>query len=189
MTLTDQDIIRLYKEKDEKAIEETDKKYHRYCMSVAMNILHSIESSEECVNDTWLRAWNSIEKHDPNNLRTFLGKITRNLALNRLLKDTAIKRGGTEYHVILSEVEGCLPDTNNNPSSIIDTIAISDCINNFLSAQNTDNQKIFVKRYWYMESVESIANELQCTKSKVKMALLRMRKRLRVELVSAGITI
>lgn len=104
--MTDYDIVKLYFARSEKAISETEKKYGRYCLTVAENILRNEADSEECVNDTYLRAWNSIPPQKPQRLSTYLGKITRNLAINRYNHYSAEKRGGNETELILSEQIG-----------------------------------------------------------------------------------
>ena len=188
--MTDQEILDLYFSRSESAITETAAKYGSYCTYIAMNILYNREDSEECVNDTWLNTWNAIPPRRPSVLRTFLGKITRNLALNIYEKQTAAKRGNGETTAVLEELSECLADTKSSrPEDIPEKITLTDCINRFLENQKPDQRKIFVRRYWYMSPVNEIAEEYGFTESKVKMALSRMRAALLTELESEGISV
>ena len=107
--MDDSKIVELYLERSENAIAETSKKYTRYCHSISFNILHNSQDAEECVNDTYLRAWNAIPPNQPNQLSTFLGKITRNLSFNRYKQYSAEKRGFGQAELALSELEDCIP--------------------------------------------------------------------------------
>jgi RNA polymerase sigma-70 factor (ECF subfamily) len=188
--MTDQEILDLYFSRSESAITETAAKYGSYCTYIAMNILYNREDSEECVNDTWLNTWNAIPPRRPSVLRTFLGKITRNLALNIYEKQTAAKRGNGETAAVLEELSECLADTKaSRPEDIPEKITLTDCINRFLENQKPDQRKIFVRRYWYMSPVNEIAEEYGFSESKVKMTLSRMRAALLTELESEGISL
>ena len=116
--MEDNKIIELFWERNEQALEETRKKYEHYCYAIAYNILHNHEDADESVNDTYLGAWNSIPPHRPHPLSTFLGKITRNLSLNKLRNRTTSKRGGGETEVALYELEECIPARNSVEESI-----------------------------------------------------------------------
>ncbi|WP_031553673.1 RNA polymerase sigma factor [Oribacterium sp. FC2011] len=188
--MTDQEIIELYFARSESAITETAAKYGNYCIYIAMNILYNREDSEECVNDTWMNTWNAIPPQRPCVLRTFLGKITRNLALNIYRKQTAAKRGNGETAAVIEELSECLADTKSaRPDDLPEQITLTDCINRFLENQKPDQRKIFVRRYWYMSPVSEIAEEYGFTESKVKMALSRMRAALLTTLESEGISV
>ncbi len=188
--MTDQEIVDLYFARSESAIDESAKKYGSYCNYIAMNILYNKEDSEECVNDTWLHTWNAIPPARPSILRTFLGKITRNLALNIYEKQTAQKRGNGETSAVLDELSECIADTKGDrPDDIPERLALTECINLFLEQQNAESRKIFVRRYWYMASINEIAAEYGFTESKVKMTLSRMRAALLKELEKEAIAV
>ncbi|SFG47745.1 RNA polymerase sigma factor [Oribacterium sp. WCC10] len=188
--MTDQEIIALYFKRSESAIEETERKYGSYCHYIAMNILYNDEDSKECVNDTWLNTWNAIPPAKPSILKTFIGKITRNLALNLYEKQNAKKRGKSETSYVLDELSECLADEKvSQPEAVAERLTLTECINQFLEKQPTDARKIFVRRYWYVASVNEIAAEYGFSESKVKMTLSRMRTALKNELEQAGICI
>ncbi|WP_036610222.1 RNA polymerase sigma factor [Oribacterium sp. P6A1] len=188
--MTDQEIIELYFARSESAIDESARKYGSYCSYIAMNILYNKEDSEECVNDTWLNTWNAIPPARPSILRTFLGKITRNLALNLYEKQNAQKRGNGETSAVLDELSECIADTKTDrPDDIPDKITLTECINRFLENQSADSRKIFVRRYWYMSPVSEIAAEYGFSESKVKMTLSRMRAALLQELEKEEIVV
>ena len=184
--MQDREIIELYFSRNENAISETDRKYGRYCHFIAFGILRMEEDSKECVNDTYLRAWNCIPPHKPKKLQTFIGKITRNLALNRYQKLHAAKRGGCEIPILLDELSECIGD---NRSSISDTAAFRDTINRFLSSLDMKSRKLFIRRYWYMNTPSEIAKEYGMTAGNVSVILHRTRQKLREMLESEGITI
>lgn len=186
--MDDNKIIKLYWERSEQAISETAKKYGRYCHFIAFNILHNDSDSEECVNDTYFRTWNSIPPKHPNRLQTFLGKITRNLALNRYEKMSAQKRGGGQIPVILDELGECI-SSETYTESITDELAIKDVLNSFLSTLHAETRKIFVRRYWYMDSIKDIAAAYGLTESKVTITLFRTREKLKKLFEKEGITI
>lgn len=183
--MEDRQIVELYFARDEAALEETQKKYGRYCHSIAYRILNSDEDSEECVNDTYLGAWQSIPPHRPLRLSTFLGKITRNLALNRYAAQNREKRGTGEVPLALEELQECLPDIGE--SKIADDAALRDALNRFVLSLPRDVQRVFVRRYWYLESVAQIAREEGVGESRVKMQLARVREKLKQFLEKEGI--
>lgn len=185
--MDDHQIVELYWARSEKAISETENKYGRYCYSIAYHVLYNNEDSEECVNDTWLSAWNSMPEQRPDRLMTFLGRITRNLALDRLRNDKAEKRGGGQVPLALHELEECIPD--NKMERTIDDFALADILNRFLASLNPEKRKIFMRRYWYLSPVAEIASDYGISESKVKMSLLRSRNELRVFLEKEGIQI
>ena len=186
--MKDIDIIKLYFARSEKAIEETDRKYGGYCTAIAENILHSKQDSEECVNDTYLKAWESVPPNKPQNLRTYLGRITRNLAINRYKKYTAGKRGGYEVDVIFSELEGCIPSGLSVEKQIDEKLIIR-LLEEFLKDQSDIKRNIFLRRYWYCETVSQIAEDFSVSESKVTSLLYRMRLKLREKLEKEGISV
>ena len=178
----DQKIIALYWERSDAAVEETQKKYEKYCYSVAYRILKSEQDAEECVNDTYLRAWESIPPHRPENLVGFLGKLTRGLAINRLRERLRLKRGGGESEAVLEELAACIPDADEHPDRWNDTLALRQAMQTFLEEQPTVSRRIFVQRYFYLCPIAEIARQLGMGESRVKMQLMRMRNALRARL-------
>ena len=188
--MQDQEIISLYWNRNEDAIVQTQKKYGRYCHTIAWNILRNQEDSEECTNDTWMHAWNAIPPERPSILRAFLGKITRNLALNRYENSHAAKRGGGEVLLCLDELAECLADSSRGRTEdATDRMTLVNALNTFLQTLGTEERKMFVRRYWYMDSVREIAARYGFSESKVKMSLLRTRERLKKHLEKEGIPV
>ena len=182
--MDDARIVELYWERSEDAIAESRNKYGAYCYAIAYNILYSKEDAEECESDTYVKAWGCIPPDKPSKLGAFLGKITRNLALNRYAKQRAQKRfGGVE--VIFEEVEGILSDSS--AEEITDSIALRDAINGFLSTLRKKERIIFVQRYWYMRSVNDIASEFILKENTVKVMLHRTRDKFKKYLEERGI--
>ncbi len=186
--LEDEAILALYWERSEQAISATEVKYGKYCTCIAHNILDNSEDAKECVNDTWLRAWNAMPPGRPQRLAAFLGKITRNLAINRLERERAKKRGGGVMEVLVEELGECLPERRAGVDPA-DNFALRDAINRFLAVLPAENRKLFVRRYWYFSSIRDIAVDYGMGESKVKMALLRMRSELRRFLEKEGIEV
>ena len=181
--MEDKRIIELYWLRSEDAISQTASKYGAYCRSIAWNILCNSEDSEECVNDTYLRAWDTIPPQRPKVFQTFLGKITRNLSLDRWRRNHTQKRDSGVL-LALEELEECVPCGNSNMS---EDLAIREALNGFLSGLKPEHRKIFLRRYWYLSPVKEIAQEYGISESKVKMILLRTREKLRAHLESEGI--
>lgn len=182
----DEKIIDMYWARNEAAITETDSKYGKYCRYISYNILYNEEDSMECVNDTYLRAWNAMPPKRPNKLSAFLGKIVRNLSLNLYEKRHAAKRGDGQMEVVLDELSECIPD-KHKVEDVIEERTITKVINDFLANVPEEKRKIFVRRYWYMSSVNEIATEYGISQSKVKMTLLRLRNDLKMHLEKEGI--
>ncbi len=183
--MDDKRIVALFFERDESAIHETDRKYRPYLTRIARNILCDREDEEECVSDTYLRAWNAIPPHDPQHLSTFLGKITRRLALDRFTARTAEKRGGGTVPLLLEEFRDCLPDQASD--TVTDTLVLRDALNRFLRGLSAEHRRMFVCRYWYADSVRDIARQHNSSESRVKMILLRTRRDLKHFLESEDI--
>lgn len=182
----DEQIVNLYWVRAENAISETSRKYGKYCHYIAYSILHNDEDSEECVNDTYLRAWDIIPPRRPNKLSTFLGKITRNFALDRYRYNTREKRCGSQIPLVIDELAECIPasDADNH---IVDDMVLVDCFNRFLAALPVKTRKIFMRRYWYFSSIKEIAADFSISESNVKMTLLRARSKLERLLEKEGI--
>lgn len=183
--MEDAAIIALYWERSESAVERTQAKYGARCRGIAWNILRSDADSEECVNDTWLRAWEAMPPERPEKLGAFLGRITRNLALDRLKKRGSQKRGGGRLELALSELEECVP-SGGDPA---DELALRELLDRFLASLSEEARVIFLRRYWYMLSVEEIARGMGASRSKVKSSLMRSREKLRALLEKEGIAL
>ena len=186
--MDDRQIIELYWARSERAIAETDLKYGKMCCRIARNILKNSEDTEECVNDTYLKVWSVIPPKRPVNLPAFLGKITRNLALNKYERRTAEKRGGGEVSVALDELAECIPDPNS-VERLVDNRFLSDKLNLFLEQLPAQTRKIFLRRYWELCSIHEIAEIYGISESKVKVSLFRTRGKLRAFLEREGIAL
>lgn len=184
--MDDQQILKLYNERSEAAISETAAKYGRYCHTIAYNILCNEEDTEECVNDTYLKAWKSIPPQVPNKLSAFLGKITRNLALDKYRFYNSAKRGGGQTALALEELLECVPAVDSTEHAVSDKLLV-EVLNRFLEELPLEKRRIFMKRYWYLQSIQKIAGELAISESKVKMTLLRTRSKLKQTLEKEGI--
>jgi len=185
--MDDNEIISRFEKRSESAIVAVEQKYSRYCAVIAFGILGNDEDVKEVLNDTYSRVWNAIPPTRPNSLRAFIGRITRNLSLDRLETAKAERRGGGQFNAILSELEECLTDGRNAFDELAESEAITAALNTFLSVQNPENRRIFVRRYWRAASIEQIADDFGMSVGKVKTTLFRMRNKLREHLVSEGI--
>ena len=179
-------IVNLYWSRNEDAIPKTAEKYGPFCYTIAKNILTFHEDAEECVNDTYLQAWNAMPPHSPGCLRTFLGKLTRNISFNRYKHNTAAKRGGGQIDLVLEELAGCVSGSDDVQSQL-ERKACIEAINAFLKALPPQQRSIFLSRYWYTDSVADIARRFQMTTGAVAMTLSRLRKKLRRHLEQEGI--
>ena len=186
--MEDSKIVQLYWDRSPDAISQTAKKYGKYCTTIARNILGSYEDAEECVNDTYMNAWNSMPDHRPSVLSTYLGKITRNLAFNRYKKEHAEKRGGSEIPIILDELGECI-SRRENVEQELEYKELIDLINAFLGTLSIKKRSIFVCRYWYTDSVSDIAKQFGMKENAVSMILSRLRMRLRDYLMERGVEI
>lgn len=184
--MKDIEIVELYWNRDETAITATANTYSSYCYSIAYNILNNKEDAEECINDTWLGAWNSIPPQRPEQLSTYLGKLTRNFALNRYKLQNAQKRCANQVALALSELDGCIP-SQQNIEQVLDEMALVSALNKFLYAQPRTERNIFVGRYWYLYSIRELAEGYRMRESKVTSLLYRMRKKLKLHLEKEGI--
>ena len=183
--MEDNQIIDLYWARSETAISETASKYGRYCHSIAYNILRSHEDSEECVNDTFFNAWNAMPSQRPDKLSAFLGTITRNLSLKKWEQYSTEKRGFGQVPLALEELQDCIPALEN-VERVVDDLALTELLNKFLSKLPKGRRKIFMRRYWYMDTIKEIAEGYSMSESKVKMSLLRSRKELKQLLEKEG---
>ena len=186
--MDDRQIIALYNERSEAALSETATKYGKYCRTIAYNILYNEEDSEECVNDTWLRAWEAIPPQYPSKLSAFLGKITRNLALDRYRHNNAQLRGAGQVPLALEELMSCIP-VHDDPALVLDQQFTAELINSFLAALPSESRRVFIRRYWYFSTVREIAFDFHMTQSKVKTLLYRTRQQLKAFLEQKGVYI
>lgn len=186
--MEDREIIDLYWDRQERALTETQKKYGAYCWRVAWNILRSREDSEECVNDTWLRAWNAMPPQRPAVLPSFLGCITRNLSLDRFKAGRTGKRGGGQIMLALEELDYCLPGAESAEQAA-EEAELAASIDRFLRSLPEKDCCIFLRRYWYVDSVLEIACRYHMAEGTVKSTLHRTREKLRVWLEQEGIAV
>lgn len=186
--MEDSRIVQLYLNRDEEALRQTDLKYRGYCMSLAKRFLASQADAEEVVNDTWLRAWNSIPPQKPEVLRMFLAKITRNLAMNRYRDQRALKRGNGEIDLALEELNDCIP-AYGNVQDALDGKELARVIQEFLLTQSGRDRSIFVRRYFLLESMAEIAERHHLTEVNTRKILSRTRSKLKDYLTKEGYTV
>lgn len=183
--MEDGKIVQLYWDRDERAIPATAEKYGGYCTSIARNILGSRDDAEECVNDTYLRAWNAMPPHRPEVLPAFLGKLVRNVSLDRCRRNAAGKRGGGELPAVLGELSEVVSGTED-VGQTLERRELLNAINDFLTLLPPEKRGIFVRRYWYTESISKIASRYGMKDGAVSMALGRLRAGLRSYLTERG---
>lgn len=183
--MEDSQIIGLYLQRNTDAISETAKKYGTYCLAIAERILHNTEDAEECVNDTWLQAWNAIPPQNPKVLRLFLAKITRNLSYDRLEARNAKKRGGGEIALILDELEECIGG-GMDPESAYEAKELRECIRHFVRSLPEREGNVMIRRYFFAESVAEIAKRYGLSENNVMVILCRTRKKLKTHLKKEG---
>ena len=179
-------IVELYWRRDEEAITASHSKYGGYCHTIAYNILNNALDADECVSDTWLRSWNVMPPQRPRILSAFFGKITRNLSLDRWRRETAEKRGGSRTETALEELANCIPA---NMGNLVDDLLLTACLERFLRGLPQKKRNIFLRRYWYLDSVEEIAADYRMTRSGVASMLRRMRLELKLQLEREGIVL
>ena len=188
--MEDSEIIALYWTRSESAIARTDEKYGGYCRAIAYNILENREDTEECTNDTYFKVWTAIPPQKPGIFRAFLGKIARNTALNRYERDHAGKRGGGEVEILLSELEGCIPDTGTSGvEEECEASELSEAVTRFLSQRDEQYRGLFIRRYWYAERLSAVCQRYGISESQGKSALYRLRGRLKKFLEKEGLMI
>ena len=185
--MRDQEITELFWERKEQAVIESNIRYGAYCRRISHNILANKEDVEECMNDTWFRAWNSMPTERPGILQAFLGAITRNLSLDRYRKNHSKKRGEGEISYIYEEMQDCI--SGENMELHVENMELAEMINRFLAGMKTENRRIFVRRYWYFDSIAEIAKRFSISESKVKSSLMRSRESLRKCLAQEGIEV
>lgn len=184
--MEDRRIIELFFNRSEQAVQALSGKYGKLCRTIARGILADPRDVEECENDTWLRVWNSVPPDCPEHLGAYVGRITRNLAINRLKFDSRKKRGG-ELESIHAELHDCIPARHDVETTADDTVL--QCIRRFLERQSPRDRALFLRRYFYLEPVQELAAPFDMTASAVSTRLGRMRAKLKLELEKEGITL
>ena len=182
--MEDNKIVDLYWQRSEDAVPETAAKYGSYCRIIAYNILADYEDAEECVNDTWLGAWNSMPKNRPSMLAPYLAKLTRWISLGRLRDRNCLKRGGGQTSVVLEELSECL-DAGIDVEKQVERKELAAAIRRFLAGLDEQPCQVFLARYWFMASIDEIAEKFEFSQSKVKSMLMRTRRALRAYLEEA----
>ena len=184
--MKDNEIIELYWNRDEAAIAATADTYGNYCYAIAYNILCNNEDAEECVNDTYLKAWNTMPSNKPKRLAPYLGKLTRWLSLNRLRDQDCLKRGNGELPLVLDELAETL-DSGVDTEKEIELRELNREIRRLLKKLDKEERDVFLCRYWYIASIAEIAEKSGFTESKVKTMLHRTRKKLLKQLQEEGL--
>jgi RNA polymerase sigma-70 factor (ECF subfamily) len=183
--MQDDAIVSLYWERDEAAISETAKKYGKYLSKIAYNVLSDLEDTEECVNDTYMKAWNSMPPNRPGVLSTFLGKITRQAAIDIFRKKNSEKRRSSQFALSLSELEECV-SAGDVTEQNVEIKELSASISNFLRTLSPEASGVFIGRYYFMDSIQDIAANFGMSQPKVKSMLHRTRIALKNHLEQEG---
>ena len=183
--MDDAEILNLFLVRSEEAIRETEKKYAGYCRTVSYGILGNCEDAEECVNDTLLRAWNSIPPNRPDNLRVYLGRIVRNLSIDRYRGSVRKKRGEGAAEASFSELENLLPTLGTSEDDLNEEELLRS-VNEFLKEQKELHRKVFIQKVWYLMPVRKIAELHGISESKTLSILYRMRRKLEAKLRKEG---
>lgn len=187
--MKDTEILDLYFGRNEQAIAETQTKYGNYCFSIAFRILHDQGDSDECVNDTWMKAWNSIPPNRPDHFNVFLGTITRNLSFDRWKKKNALKRGSGEMELELEELAECIPAGGASTEEAVEAAELQRMINDFLHTLPEKDCNVFLRRYWYAEEYAEIAKRYGMKLNSVKTSLFRTRGKLKDFLERQGVVV
>lgn len=186
--MEDSYIIELLFERDESGIEALSEKYGNYSRYIAFNILHNSDDVSECINDSLLAVWDSVPPKKPDNLKVYFGKIVRNRAVNIFERNNAKKRGGDSVTLSVEELSAYLSGkSGENYGDLLDKIAVSRALDDFLESIGKEKRVVFIKRYWYMESYEQIAIECGFSLGKVKSVLHRLKKELAEFLKKEGL--
>ena len=184
--MEDKQIVNLYWARSERAIEETERKFGSYCRTVSYNILASTADAEECVNDTWMKAWYSMPTHRPSLLAPYLGKLTRWLSLTRLRENNSLRRGGGELPLVLDELAETL-DSGADTERELEIRELNRELRRMVKALSKDERDVFLSRYWYMASIKEIAEKTGFSESKIKTMLHPTRKKLLTQLEEEGL--
>ena len=184
--MEDRKIVDLYWQRDENAIPETAAKFGGYCRTIAYNILADAEDAEECVNDTWLRAWNTMPTNRPAKLAPYLGKLSRWISLTRLREKTSLKRGGGETELVLDELAEAV-DSGADVEKAVELKELNAALRRFLKNLGETERQVFLARYWFIASIAEIAEKFGFSESKVTSMLHRTRKKLLAYLKEEGL--
>ena len=184
--MEDSEIIGLYWRRLERAISATEEKYGGYCAAISGRILDDPEDAKECVNDTWLAAWNSIPPQKPEHLRAYLGRLARNLSLNRAKARSAEKRGSGQWELALSELEECVP-APRGVEEAVEEQELTQALNKFLCTQSALRRSSFIRRYWYLVPIRELAGDYGMSERAMTSLLFRMRRQLKRFLEQEGI--
>lgn len=184
--MEDQIIVALYWSRDQRALGESQKKYGSLCFRLSENILASREDAEECVSDTWLRAWDTMPPQRPESLRAYLARICRNLSLDRWRARRARKRGAG-LEVLLEELEDCAAAPS--AEEVSESREIVRCIDRWLAGLPEDDRTAFLRRYWFGLSVKELARQEACAPQQMTQRLYRLRQGLRRTLEEEGIVL
>lgn len=176
--MEDNQIVGLFWQRDEKALAEVEAKYGAYCRRLAQRVLNNERDAEECVADAYLDVWNRIPPHKPSALGAFIGKIVRHIAIDKLRKRSAQKRGGGEVFLALEELEDCI-SSGDDVEKEFQRSELAGAVNDFLSSLPETERRVFLRRYWYMDSIDRICERFGFSESKVKTMLHRTREKLR----------
>lgn len=182
--MEDQLIIQLFNKRSEMAIHKTAEKYGSYLMKICMNVLNNREESEECTNDAYFIVWNQIPPDQPRRFLPYLGKITKNIALNRYDYLKAAKRN-RHFDVLLSELEECITDINQTEDYVFEK-ELAGLISQYLRTIDEKTRNIFIRRYWYSDSIRHISKMFKISQNNVKVILYRSRKNLKNYLEKEG---
>ena len=177
--MEDKQIVELFWQRDEAAVSETEMKYGWFCYSISDHILHNREDAEECVNDTLLTAWNTIPPQKPELFSAFLGKITRRLSLKKLRMLSADKRGGGKPNLAFDELDECI-SSGQSIDEQLEAGELTRIIDDFLGTLKLSERRVFLRRYWYYDSISEISKRFGFSEGKTKMMLMRTRDKLRV---------
>ena len=184
--MNDSEIVNLYWQRSAEAVAETQRKYGGYCYAIAHGLLGNAQDAEECVNDTWLKAWNAMPANRPARLAPFVGRITRSLSLDRFRNNRAQKRGGGELPLILEELRGCVPSVPSAAQAVEDA-ELARSVGEFLHTLPVRDCNILLRRYWYAESLADISRRYGVKLNTVKTSLFRTRGKLKSFLEKEGI--
>ena len=184
--MEDAQIVELYWQRSEAAVPETQAKFGPYCRTIAYNILSDEQDAEECVNDTWLGAWNSMPQNRPRLLAPYLAKLTRWLSLTRLRERNALRRGGGERALVLDELAEVVSD-GTDLEKRLELKELSEALRDFLNTLDETEAQVFLARCWYMAGVKEIAEKFGFTPGKVSTMLHRTRRKLQDYLREEGL--
>ena len=184
--MEDETILLLFGQRQERALEETQAKYGRLCLRVADGILADARDAEECVNDTWLHAWESIPPERPARLSAWLARVTRNLAISRLRRRRALKRGGGELPALLDELAECLPG-GEDPQSRLEARELSESVDGFLAGLKKEERDLFMARYFFAATTDELCRRTGWTGARIQSMLQRTRRKLKNYLIEEGV--